>query len=126
LVRQLIIVDIIAKAGDCSFKFQLHLAGRAVALLGDDQFGHAFHALEFGQPFGMIVKHLGVIAFHRPLGLARHHIIFLAEHEQHNVRVLLDRARFAKVRELRALVFSAFDSAAELRERDDGDVKFLR
>ena len=52
-------------------------------------------------------------------------VIFLAEHEQHDVGVLLDRARFAKVGELRALVVAAFHLTRELRERDDRHVQLL-
>ena len=52
-------------------------------------------------------------------------VIFLAVDEHHDVGVLLDRAGFAQVGELRALVVAAFDLTRELRQRDDRNVQFL-
>ena len=48
----------------------------------------------------------GVLARLSPLD-----IIFLAEDEQHHVGVLLDRAGFAQIRELRTFVLALFDLA---------------
>src|SRR3546814_1158128 len=42
-----------------------------------------------------------------------------------HVGVLFDRARFAKVGELWALVLAAFDLTAELRQRHNRNMKFL-
>ena len=52
-------------------------------------------------------------------------IVFLTEHEQHHVGVLLDRAGLAQVRKLRPLVVAALDLPRQLRERQDRDVEFL-
>ena len=52
-------------------------------------------------------------------------IIFLAEHEQHDVGVLLDRAGFAQVRKLRPLVLAVLDLARQLRQRQDRNVELL-
>ena len=46
-------------------------------------------------------------------------VIFLAVHEHHDVGVLLDRAGFTQVGQLRALVVAAFDLTRQLRQRDD-------
>ena len=52
-------------------------------------------------------------------------IIILAVDEEHDVGVLLDRARFPEVRQLRPLVLALLDRAAELRQADHGHVQFL-
>src|SRR5688500_4251828 len=44
----------IGEAGDAGFEAQPHLAGRAVALLADDQLGQAMDALHVRHPFGMV------------------------------------------------------------------------
>src|SRR5690606_19945474 len=79
----------------------LHLAGGAVALLGDDDLGNA-----------LLVAFLGVV-------------VLVAIDEEDVVGVLLDGARLAKVRKLRPLVLGAarFDRAIELRKRDDRNVE---
>ena len=46
-------------------------------------------------------------------------VVFLAVHEHDNVGILLDRARFTQVGELRALVLAVLDLARELRQGDD-------
>ena len=58
-------------------------------------------------------------------GLATLQIIFLAEHEQHHVGILLDRAGFAQIRELRAFILALLDLAGELGERKDRHVQLL-
>src|ERR1700761_4975624 len=75
----------IGKACHCGVELQFDRARWAVALLADDPFGFAFDAVAFGEP---LVEFLAV-RFHR---LAHLVIIFFAEHEQHDVGVLLDRA----------------------------------
>ena len=107
------------EARDRGLELQLDRAGRAMALLADDDFGLAVHLVPLGLPFGEF------LAAARPR-LAHQVVIFLAEDEQHHVGVLLDRARFTQVRELRALVVAAFDLARELRQRHDRHVQFLR
>src|SRR3546814_14091302 len=51
--------------------------------------------------------------------------LILAEHEQHHVRVLFDRARFAQIGKLRALVLAPLDRTAELRERQHRHIEIL-
>src|SRR3546814_8980590 len=76
---------------------QADFAGRAVTRFCDDDFGEAEYALHFGRPFLVLRVDLDIVALDRALGLARGDIIILAEHEEHHVGVLLDRARFTKV-----------------------------
>src|SRR3546814_16603784 len=73
----------------------------------------------------MRLEDLGVVALDRPFGLARCDIIFLAIDEEDDVGVLLDRAGFAKVGELRPLVLALLDRAAELGKRQHRYVQFL-
>jgi hypothetical protein len=47
-------------------------------------------------------------------------VVFLAIDEHHHVGVLLDRARLAQVRQLRALVLAVLHLARQLGQRDDG------
>ena len=58
-------------------------------------------------------------------GLAALDIIFLAEHEQHHIGVLLDRAGFAQIRKLRAFVLPLLDLAGELGQGEDRDMQLL-
>jgi hypothetical protein len=58
-------------------------------------------------------------------GLLALAVVFLAEHEHHHVRVLFDRARFAQVGQLRALVVAVLDLARQLRQGDHRNVEFL-
>src|SRR3546814_20162017 len=87
------------------------------SLLGDDQLGEAVGTLHVAGPGLMRLEDLGVVALDRPFGLARCDIIFLAIDEEDDVGVLLDRAGFAKVGELRPLVLALHDRAAELGKR---------
>ncbi len=75
----------IAEARDGGVELQFDGARRTVTLLADDHLGFALDPIAFSQPF---IEFLAV-RFHR---LAHLVIIFLAEHEQHHVGVLLDRA----------------------------------
>ena len=52
-------------------------------------------------------------------------VVFLAEDEDHHVGVLLDRAGFTQVRELRPLVVAAFDLPRELRQGEHGHIQLL-
>src|SRR6185437_11342484 len=52
-------------------------------------------------------------------------IIFLAIDKHHDVGVLLDRAGFAQIRELRALVVALLDRAGKLRQAEDRHIKLL-
>src|SRR4051812_27427234 len=117
-LRQMAFLDIVGESGDLALEAHLDLAGGAVALLGDDQFCKAVDPLHVARPFAMAVEDLGIVALHRLLGLARRDIIFLAEDEEDDIGVLLDRAGFAKIGKLRPLVLALLDRAAELRQRD--------
>ncbi len=59
------------------------------------------------------------------VGLETFEVVGLAIDEHHDVGVLLDRARFPKVGELRALVFALFDRTRQLGQRDDRDRQLL-
>jgi phosphoadenosine phosphosulfate reductase len=98
---------------------QHDLARRAVALLGDDQLGEAIDRLDGLAPRVVCVAdHLflrgqrAAADLGRALRLLHVEIIILAKHEPHHVRVLLDRPRFAQIREHRALVLALLDRAA--------------
>ena len=91
---------------------------RAVALLADDHLGLAVYALALREPFGEFLA-IGLGRF------AHLMIVFFTEDEDHHVGVLFDRSRFTQIRQLRALVFTAFHLARQLRERQDWNVKFF-
>ena len=78
---------------------ELDVAGRAVALLADHQVGLALHAL--------------AVFFVRL-------VVLFAVDEHHHVGVLLDRARFAQMAELRLVVARRFDLAIELGQAEHG------
>ena len=89
-----------------------------MALLADDELGLAVNGGHLGLPFDVLVGA-------RPRLLVAE-VVFLAEHEQHHIGVLLDRAGFAQVRKLRALVVAVLDLARKLRTRNDRHVEFFR
>src|ERR1700676_5333561 len=116
-VGQMVVQRQIAEPGETGLELQLDRAGGAVALLANDHFGLAVHQRHVKLPF---------LIFRRArAGFLVRQIIFLAEHEHHHVGVLLDRAGFTQVRQLRALVVAALDLTRQLRQRDDGNVQFL-
>ena len=93
----------IVEAGVLAVPPDLHRVDRAVALLGDDE--------------------LRDVPVRRFLV-----VVVVAVDEADVVGVLLDGARLAEVRELRALALLAarLDGAVELRERDDREAQLLR
>src|SRR5438876_11482124 len=106
-VGQVAILCEIAEARELALELHFHGAGRAVALLADDDFGLAVHQRHIELPF---------LVFRRArTRFLIGQIVFLAEHEHHNVGVLLDRAGFTQIRQLRALVVAAFDLTRQLR-----------
>src|SRR6185295_1753758 len=88
----------IAESGELLLEVELHDAGGAVALLGDDDLGLVVRLLELDLPLGIF----GVVGA-RLLGAQ---VILVAIDEHYDVGVLLDRARFAEVGQLRALVLA--------------------
>ena len=88
----------VAELRERGLEVQHDLAGRPVPVLGDDQLRVALALL----------------------------VTVVAVDEHHDVGVLLDRARFAQVRELRPLVGARLGVAVELRESDDRDLELLR
>src|SRR5262249_11176133 len=115
--RQPVFLGEIGEACHAGLELQLNGSGRSGALLADDDLGLAVYRVHFGLPLEVLFR-----AGARLLVLE---IIFLAEQEQHDVGVLLDRAGFAQVRELRALVIPVLDLARELREREDRHLELL-
>ena len=85
---------------------QLRGAGRAVALLADDDLGHALR---------LLVRLPVVVA-----------VLLLAVDEHDDVGVLLEGAGLAQVRELRAVIGARLRRARQLRQRDDRHVQLLR
>src|ERR1700724_4555580 len=116
-IRQMAVMRQIAEPRHAGLELQLDSAGWAMALLADDDFGLAVHQRHVELPF---------FVFRRsdPRFLVGE-VIFLAVHEHHHVGVLLDRAGFTQVGQLRAFVVAALDLARQLRQRDDGDVELL-
>src|ERR1700675_326714 len=81
---------VIFELGVLTQEGELHIAGRTVALLGDDDIGDAFA---------------------RGVRLVN----FFAINEQNQVAILLNAARFAKIRHHGLLLDPLFDAAIELR-----------
>ena len=108
----------VGELGQVLFELQDDFADRPVALFADDYFGQAMHFFAGSGPFCVVIR-----AFAR---LGAFEVIVFAEDEQNLVCVLLDGARFAQVRELRALVFARLHLTRELRQGDDGNIQFLR
>src|SRR5579859_3498458 len=96
----------ILKAGGVLQESQLQASSWTIALLGDDDLGYAF---DLGR------------------NLLAAHVVLLAENESDHVGVLLDRSRFAQIGKLWTLLALAttLGSAAQLRERNHGNAKFL-
>ena len=88
-----------------------------MALFADDDLGQIVDLVQFLLPAQMLG---GAGA-----GLGAAEIVGLAIHEHDGVGVLLDRAGFAKVGKLRALIFALFDLTRELRQGDDGNAKLF-
>src|ERR1700730_6715425 len=89
-IRQMAIVGQIAKPRHGGVELQFDGTGRAVALLADDDLGLAVHQRHVELPF---------FVFRRARArLLICQIIFLAEHEHHDVGILFDRTGFAQVR----------------------------
>ena len=108
----------ISKSRNLRFKAQLHCADGPVALFADDHLGGAVNPRHPFLPFRQLVKF--VVRGFLPLG-----VILLSEDKHDDVGILLDGSRFTQVAQLRAFVVAVFDLAAQLAERDDGDVEFL-
>src|SRR5260221_599162 len=87
----------VVEAGVVAAKLELDHAGGSVAVLSDDELGDA------GPLIGFVVL--------RP------------EKKHDDVRVLLDRARLAKVAQDRAFVGTLFRCTAQLRDRDHRDAQ---
>src|SRR5258708_28663778 len=95
LIGDVVVADIIVELGDLALEAQLDRSNRAMALLGDDDFGEPGDALDILRPAVAAVVEL-VVGLVRPahrLGTAD--IVFLAEDEHVDFGVLFCRARFA-------------------------------
>ena len=104
---------------------QLHGADRAVALLGDDDISEAIGRLTalFPALVAVVEFFRGLLRAMRRLGPRQ--VILLAENEHDDVGVLLDRAGFTQIRQLRPLVLALLDGARELRAGDHRHFQFL-
>src|SRR5438034_11314892 len=89
------------EAGEAAAENEFHHVRRAIALLGDAQLGF-FALFGSGASFEKV----------RPVD------------EHHHIGVLLDRARFAQIGELRATLV-ALGSARELAEHQHGDLQLF-
>ena len=89
-----------------------------MSLFADNHLGRVPRGLATGLPLGPFFR-----LFRRRLGPFE--VIFFAVDEHDDVGVLLDRARFAEVGELWALVLALLDLAGQLRQRQDRDIQFL-
>src|SRR5712692_5818080 len=116
--RHLILPCEIVEARHRGLELQIDGTGRTVALLADDDLGFAVCGIHLDLPLDVLVRA-------RPRLLVAQ-VIFLAEHEQHDVGILLDRSRLAKIGQLRALVVAVLDLPRQLRQRHDRHVELLR
>src|SRR4051812_42715699 len=87
---QMVLAGERGEAGHRAIELQFDRTGRAMALLADDNFRLAGDLVAFRHPGGELVA----IALQR---LAHLMIVLFAVDEQHDVRVLLDRAGLAQV-----------------------------
>ena len=87
--RQHIVLGEVAKARELTFEGQFDGSDRAVTLLSNDDFGLARDLAHLGHLVGKFRRSL--------VRFVSFHIIFLSEHEHHDVGVLFDRARFTQV-----------------------------
>src|SRR5258708_5573442 len=78
-------------------ELQLDHAGRPVAVLGDVELGDAWSLIGF--------------------------VVLWAKQKHYNVTILFDTSRFSQIAQDRALVWTLFGSAAELRDGDHGDAQ---
>ena len=74
---------------------ELDGADGAVALFRDDDFGDANQLVQPVAPFLPFLVRFRIARVCRRLGAGE--VIFLAEHEHHDVGILFDRAGFAQV-----------------------------
>src|SRR5262249_14566960 len=82
---------------------QIDAANRSIALLGNNDFRTPLQ--------------VGIVLL----------VDLFTEDEHHKISTLLDRTRFAQVRQLRSMITAAaFGSTAQLRERNHRDMQFLR
>src|SRR6202050_3331430 len=95
----------ILEAGLLLEKPEPHGADRAVALLADDDLGHALD----------VRLRLAVVRIH-----------LFAEDEEHHIRVLLEGAGLTQVGQLRPMIAPGFGRSTELAERENRHVQFLR
>ncbi len=107
----------VAEAGGVGIERQLDDADGAVTLLADDHLGLVLQAVHVFLPLQVF---FGALA---RLGAAQ--VVAFAVHEHDAVGVLLDRARFPQVGQLRPLVLALLDLTRQLRQGDDGDVQLL-
>src|SRR2546427_7743904 len=91
----------VLEAGELLDEGELQHTRRSVALLADDDLGHA----------AVLVGSL---------------VLLFAVDEDHHVCVLLKATTLAQIRKLRPFFRAAFGRARELRERDHGDPQLLR
>ncbi len=115
----------VAEAGELAGELHLDSIDRAVALLGDDNFGDVAHLF---QSFfaALLPLEKFVVTFVLVLGRASAlQIIFLAEDKHDHVGVLLDGARFTKVGQHGSFVLALLDGARKLRQRDHRNVQLL-
>src|SRR5260370_32337094 len=92
-IGQMAVMRQSAESRKLAFKLQFDRAGRAVALLADDDLGLAVHKRHVELPF---------FVFRRTdARFLVGEVIFLAEHDYHDVGVLFDRPGFTQVRQLR-------------------------
>src|SRR5262245_53124956 len=81
-LRHLLLAREIGEARDVRLELQFHRTGRAVTLLADDHFSGAVNRFHLGLPLNVFVG--------PRLGLFVAEVVFLAEHEQHDVGILLN------------------------------------
>ena len=111
MTRYQILAREIIEPRDGGVELKIDGAGWPVALLANDDFGFTVDCGHFGLPLDVLVR--------TRARLLVAEVIFFAEHEQYDVRVLLDRSRFTQIRQLRPLVVAVLDLPRQLRQRQN-------
>src|SRR5215207_4453001 len=94
----------VAELGELAFERQAHDAGGTMALLGHDHLGLAVGLLAALAPALVALVEALVALLGAAARLGAGEVVLLAIDEHDDVGVLLDRARFAQIRKLGALV----------------------
>jgi hypothetical protein len=115
----------ICQPGQLRIERQFFDADRPHPLFGNDHFGGIGHVSQAVLPAGISLQERLISLFPPLPRLILAEVIFLPAHKADDIGILLDRARIAQVRQLRAFILARFHVTGELREGQHGDVQVL-